>query len=92
MTEEQLVKLDSLYAKAIQGKMSKPEESGDGKCARMGIEDDGYEDFRLEIDTDDCDKKKALASAAFMRELWNAWLEIRKSITITKPNPNTQND
>ena len=78
--ETTVAKLDRLHTKAIQGKISKLEESGDGKRGMMGIVDDGYDDFRIEIDTDDCNKTKAIASAKFMRELWNAWPKIREAL------------
>lgn len=73
-------KLDKLYAEAIPGEMRPLEKSGDGKRAFTGVDEDGWIDFRIEIDTDDCDRKKALASADFMRALWNAWPEIRKQL------------
>lgn len=75
MTEETRNKLNGLWNEAIQAPMSELESSGDHKWATMSAENDSWDRFELEVDTDDCDRKRALASAEFMRALWNSWVD-----------------
>jgi hypothetical protein len=54
------------------GKLVDDGDSGDEKATFIGGDlDDGWKCIRIEIDTDDCDRKHAKAFKSALIELWN---------------------
>lgn len=60
--------------KIPKGKLNWTGRTGDGKALFMGHEsDDGWQDLRIEIDTDDCDGKYAKMMGDELIRRWNSF-------------------
>lgn len=58
----------------IKGKLKNDGDTGDGKCMFISWENnDGYQDFRIEVNTDDCDKMFAKKMAEELIRRWNSY-------------------
>lgn len=90
MKEVLLRRLDELYEKSIKGEFSEMLYNGSYRKSASMYVGSGYKYLDIKIDTDDCDHDAAINSAIFLRELWNAWPEIREALHV--PNIGKAND
>jgi hypothetical protein len=55
-------------------------ESGDGKSAFVeAVQNDGWQDLRIEVDTDDCDSDHAKAAMQVVIDRCNGWTALAES-------------